>query len=496
MFPFNGKSHFMMFEHLMKGLASKGHQVDVISTFPLKKPHPNYRDMIVLPAPRQFINNITFDTMKTMLSISASHAIATIAGNEVCSSLSDPRIQELVKNPPNDPPYDVILVEVFGAHCYYAIGHLLKKPMIGVASAILYPWHYSMVGAPENLAYVANNLISFPSEMNFWQKTYNVLHSMYHKWSFQHYSSEQTEIARKYLGDNIPDVRTLERNISMILVNSFMGMNGVKDINPALVEVGGLHVREEGVELPKSLEKWMNESKDGFIYFSFGSMVKIESFPLKYLEIFYKSLGKIAPVRVLMKIPNPSELPPGLPKNIHTSPWIPQVKVLKHPNIKAFITHGGLMGTQESIHYGVPLIGIPLFADQFININNYVRLNIAIGLDLDTLTVEKMDDALNAVLHDPKYRDTTKKMSARFLDRPQNALDTAIYWIEYIVRNGGDALRSPAVDMAWYQVQLLDVYLFVLSIVALAIYIVIRLVRFAFGMISVDQKSHHKKKVS
>ncbi|XP_076291113.1 UDP-glucosyltransferase 2 [Lasioglossum baleicum] len=497
LFPFNGKSHFIMFEQLMKGLAKKGHQVDVISTFPLKKPYPNYKDMIVLPAPRQFMNNLTFADMKSMLSSSASHAIATLAGNEVCVSLSDPRIQELVKNPPNDPPYDVILVEVFGAHCYFAIGHLLKKPMIGVASAILYPWHYGMISAPENLAYSANNLISFPPQMDFWQRTYNVLHTIYHKWNFLHHSSEQTEIARKYLGDNIPDVRSLERNISMILVNSFIGMNGVKDMNPALVEVGGLHVQEEGVELPESLEKWMNESTEGFIYFSFGSMVKIESFPMNYLDIFYKSLGKIAPVRVLMKIANPSELPPGLPKNVHTSPWIPQVKVLKHPNVKAFITHGGLMGTQESIHYGVPLIGIPLFADQFININTYVRCNIAIGLDLNTLTEKKMDDALNAVLHDPKYRETMKKVSARFLDRPLSALDTAIYWVEYIARNGGDALKSPAMNLTWYQVQLLDVYLFVLTVVGLAIYIVIRIVRFAIGAISVPpQEVYHQKKVS
>lgn len=72
----------------------------------------------------------------------------------------------------------------------------------------------------------------------------------------------------------------------------------------------------------------MNDSKNGFIYFSFGSMVKIESFPAKYIQIFYNSLGKIAPVRVLMKIAKSDELPPGLPGNVHTLSWIPQVKVL------------------------------------------------------------------------------------------------------------------------------------------------------------------------
>lgn len=73
----------------------------------------------------------------------------------------------------------------------------------------------------------------------------------------------------------------------------------------------------------------MNDSKDGIVYFTFGSMVMIETFPRKFLNILYSSLRKITPVRVLMKIPNPEKLPPGLPENVYTSPWMPQIKVLR-----------------------------------------------------------------------------------------------------------------------------------------------------------------------
>lgn len=62
------------------------------------------------------------------------------------------------------------------------------------------------------------------------------------------------------------------------------------------------------------------------------------------------------------------------------------------------------MGTLEAIIYGVPMIGIPLFADQFMNIDAYVVRNIAVKLDFDKMTEKDMDAALNAILWDPIYK--------------------------------------------------------------------------------------------
>lgn len=72
----------------------------------------------------------------------------------------------------------------------------------------------------------------------------------------------------------------------------------------------------------------MDESSDGVVYFTLGSMVLIETLPRDQLKELYTSFEKISPVRVLVKIVDKSKLPPGLPKNVKTLPWIPQQPVL------------------------------------------------------------------------------------------------------------------------------------------------------------------------
>ncbi|KYM99800.1 PREDICTED: UDP-glucuronosyltransferase 2B31-like [Cyphomyrmex costatus] len=496
LFPFQGKSHFVMFEHLMKGLAKKGHQIDVVSKFPLKKPYPNYTDIVTLPTTLRLVNNMSFELMQQLLSSNPTYAVATVGGNELCEFLGNPEIKELAK--PKNPPYDAVLIEVFGAQCFGVIAHMLKVPLIGISTTALYPWLFDMIAQPESLAITPSNLLSLTESMNFWQRLQNIVFTTYDKWYFNYLTTrEQDRMIREHFGPDMPSVRELEKKVSLVLINSHITLNGIQPKTAAAVDVGGIHVQDEDETLQPELEKWMNDSKDGFIYFTFGSMMMIETFPRKFLTVLYASLGKIAPVRVIMKIPKPEKLPAALPENIYISPWMPQIKVLKHPNIKAFITHGGLMGTQESIACGVPMIGIPLFADQFTNIDRYVARNIALRLDIDTITEESFDAALNAILRDPLYRETARKLSQRFLDRPLNAIDTANYWIEYIIRYGEDSLRSPAMDLTWWQISLIDVIGFLLFCTAIVVAIVVFTVRFVKEMLNENHKSlSYSKKIN
>lgn len=69
--------------------------------------------------------------------------------------------------------------------------------------------------------------------------------------------------------------------------------------------------------------------------------------------------------------------------------------LLVHPNIKLFISHGGISGVYETVDAGVPVLGFPLFYDQHRNIANLVNNGMAISMELLSVTKETF---LNSVL--------------------------------------------------------------------------------------------------
>lgn len=66
------------------------------------------------------------------------------------------------------------------------------------------------------------------------------------------------------------------------------------------------------------------------------------------------------------------------------------------------ITHGGFLSTTEAIYHGVPMIGIPIFADQEKNMAGAERNGYGILVQYKQLTEERLSHALNEVLNNPK----------------------------------------------------------------------------------------------
>lgn len=90
----------------------------------------------------------------------------------------------------------------------------------------------------------------------------------------------------------------------------------------------------------------------------------------------------------------------GLSVYIHTFEYF--FCIAAHSNCVLFITHGGLLSSTETVHFGVPIIGIPTFADQFSNIGTAVDRGFAKKVDLSYSLAEDLGIAIKDILGDPK----------------------------------------------------------------------------------------------
>jgi glucuronosyltransferase len=106
-------------------------------------------------------------------------------------------------------------------------------------------------------------------------------------------------------------------------------------------------------------------------------------------------------------------------------------------------------------------------------------INIVIALLL-TFTTISLDS----------YIENARRTARIFRDRPQSALDTAIFWTEYVLRHdGAPHLQTAAVELGWYQYLLLDVIAFILGTILVFLFVVRNLFRLLCSTRKIPKKN-------
>ncbi|CAB3406048.1 unnamed protein product [Caenorhabditis bovis] len=179
--------------------------------------------------------------------------------------------------------------------------------------------------------------------------------------------------------------------------------------------------------------------------------------------------------------------------NIYYRNWVPQVDLLADSRVKAFITHSGMNSVQEALLFGVPLITIPIFADQDSNAVIAQERGYAYGLDKFTVTKKKVVAAIRAVLgKNGQISSYTQKAheAARILNGSQDRMSKEI---QRLVRISGTTrqlahLRLNTQHLNLLQYYNLDVYAFLLVVTLTVIYAAPKLLRMEFVRIRVIMK--------
>jgi len=146
-----------------------------------------------------------------------------------------------------------------------------------------------------------------------------------------------------------------------------------------------------------------------------------------------------------------------IPKNVNVLPWLPQNDILGHVKTKLFITHCGNNGQYEALYHGVPMIGFPLYAEQHVNCQRAVDKGFGLQMSIHDFTAEELVNNINEVLNRDTYGKNVKRASEIWRDELTTPRQRAGYWIENVIKYGGDHLRGPAMHMSMCQFLMVDV---------------------------------------
>ncbi|RZC33421.1 UDP-glucuronosyltransferase 2B20 [Asbolus verrucosus] len=465
-------SHQVVFQPIWKELSLRGHEVTVLTPNPLNDPTLTNLTEIDLSFSYKTWDNYSIATLGSK-EHSTSEELkklteAYLAVTEV--QLSHPEVQELISNKTSQQ-FDLILVE-FLWPVMYGFKDIFKCPMVGISSLPLTTTANEAIGNPNHPALEPEFTLPYSMNLSFRQRVISTIFKVLFKVSAQISLRPKMErISQKFFG-NIRRLEVIAKEVSLVIVNSNLALQNVKPLVPAYVDISGIHIKEKK-PLPKDLEKYLDNAKEGVIYFSLGSNVKSELLPKEQMDKIMNTFAKL-PYKVLWKFEN--EHLPNKPKNVEIRKWLPQQDLLRHPNIKLFITQGGLQSLDEAIHSQVPILTIPFFGDQRYNSHHLVENGAGLSIDFHSFTQEEFKEKIVELTNNPKYKEKIIKLSKIASDQPMSALEKAVWWIEYVIRHdGAEHLRYAAIDMPLYQYFLLDVIAFIVAAVALIFYILLRI---------------------
>ncbi|KAH8385669.1 hypothetical protein KR200_006615, partial [Drosophila serrata] len=432
-FPFWQPSPYQVVRPLMKALIKRSHNVTLITPAAVLDDIEGVRHIRVPMLDQHWHDMINSDQLLELFRNKWTEGVMASAlfYNISQAILGHDGVQRMLRD--KSEHFDMIIMDTNHLEALYGLAEYYNASLMGL-SCVRQSWHTEALAG--NPAPSINDPIS-PMGYSMGHS----LFSMIYNWLFITEEkmleslvirSAQLRVFKKYFGYSAQKFEDLRASFSVILINSHFSMGRVRANVPNLIEVGGLHLSETPEPCDSELQRFMDDAEHGVIYFSMGLDIMVSYLPESMQQPLQQAFSRVKP-RIVWK--NELATTPNKTDKLYAIAKAPQRQILAHPNVRLFITQGGLLSVLEAIDSGVPMLGLPLFFDQFINMDRAKQCGIAEVLDSNNLNTDTVTNTIQELLENPKYGFRAEKMSKSFRDRPMSPLDTAVWWTEYVLRH-------------------------------------------------------------
>jgi len=254
--------------------------------------------------------------------------------------------------------FDIAIVEPFIlCPCTMILPKYLGIPFVSL-TAFYFPWNIRIPALPS--FFPTGVLTTNKNLLNFKDRVGNLIVYLLLEFNMIFHWDSDVSLLNKY-AVGVSSWKELVLEAELFIVTNDHLLDRPMPLMPNFIRLPGLSCKPSQ-PLPDDLEQLMTSAKEGVIVMTFGSTITAmpDDIVKKFLDAFAQLKQKvIAKLRV----------PEGwtVPDNVHIRTWLPQNDILGHPNTRLFITHAGNGGQYEALYHGVPMIGVPIFAEQHVN---------------------------------------------------------------------------------------------------------------------------------
>ncbi|KAH8280823.1 hypothetical protein KR054_000260 [Drosophila jambulina] len=432
-FPYWRPSPFQMVLPLIRALVERGHNVTMITPNGILDDIEGARHIRVAMLNDQWHEIIDSDNLLDYFRSKWTEGkmASSMLYHMAEAILSHHGVQRMLRD--SSEHFDMVMLDVNQLDALYGLAEHYNASLMGL-STVRRSWIIEEIaGNPAPSIYDPISPIGYSTD--------NSLVSMIYNWMFiteekmldsMILRPAQLRLFKKYFGYSAQKFEDLRARLSVILINTHFSMGRVRANVPNLIEVAGLHLSETPEPCDAELQKFMDEAEHGVIYFSMGLDILVQFLPDNMHQPLWQAFSQLRQ-RIVWK--NELSTTPNKTDKIYALDKAPQRHILAHPNVRLFITQGGLFSVMEAIDSGVPMLGLPFFFDHFTNMHRAKQSGIAEVLDSKNLDADALCNTIQELLENPKYALRAKEMSKTFRDRPMSPLDTAVWWTEYALRH-------------------------------------------------------------
>lgn len=285
-----------------------------------------------------------------------------------------------------------------------------------------------------------------------------------------HYLQERRvlNIFRQHISKDFPVITEIIRNVSLVLVNTDEMFDLSRAYSPKFVYVGMIGAAEnKKFSLPEDLDEYFKKGKLGSVFVSFGTVTPLHVLPKRIQLSIFNAIKLHPDYHFVLKTTSDDNTTCALfadLTNVDYVHWVPQNAILKHENLKLFVSHGGMNSVLETMYYGVPMVIMPVFTDQFRNGRNVERRGAGKMVLRESVGNETFFDAVHLVLTDENYRSSAKRVSRLMNNRPFSPEERVSKWINFVLKHDTfDQFHLESNNLSFIEHNHLDVlFMFVL----------------------------------